>query len=282
MAAQTRRKWSLHQSTSLLGNGVEDDVAQSGPLLFQLTIADIEAGLPETLIDRATGYAAGSFIISAKDVESLTESLAAFVNIELGDGEEMLMRFFDPRVLPFWFDAILSPYKQVLTNYALRWFYWDSGLALQELALFQPFGESQKTPFPMQLSQQQETGLLDACHPFTLIERFRNEDPDALAELPVAMRYAFFKNQLHRCTGYGLEGAPAIEAYCSLAIRLGANFDKHPLIAPAMSAVADGASLQEALADITESQWREIEHASEAPGASHADLGNPMALARNI
>lgn len=281
MPPQTCRKWSLHPSTSLLGN-VEDDVARSGPLLFELTVADIEAGLPETLIDRATGCTAGSFIISAKNAESLTDSLAPFVNIELSDGQEMLMRFFDPRVLPFWFDAILLTYKQALTNYALRWFYWDSGLVLQELALFPPFGEPQETPFPMRLSQQQETSLLDACYPFTLIERFRKEDPEALANVPVAMRYAFFKDQLLRCLGYGLEGAPAIEGYCSLAMRLGADFDKHPLIAPAMSAVADGASLQEALASITESQWHEIEHASEALGASHAGLSKPTALARNI
>jgi hypothetical protein len=229
-----------------------------GPLLFELSSEQIDAGLPASLLEAQTGQSAGSFLASDQSLNDLAACLAQYVDVKLADGSTMVMRFFDPRVLPFWLNVLQPTHSAHLAAAVSNWSYWDGQLLLHTLNLKEERSIAAEATFPMHLSSEAEQKLLDACYPYTLIERFRKEDAAALARVPLKDRYDFFQDQLARAHAYGIRNAGEVEAYCGLAIELGSNFDEDKAIRSALLKVKSGEKLTEALAVVDDSEWERL------------------------
>lgn len=257
MPKPQRKAWLPVNGRSLLARA-EHDAAAVGPLLFELTRDQLANNKPDTLLDFLNGQSAGSFILSQLDAASLAHRLQNLLDVLLDDGSDMLMRFFDPRVLPFWL-AILEPsYQTYVAQTMQQWMYWGADFSLQTQVFTPHAQEEMAAKFPMQISSKQEQTLLDACAPWTMIERFRSESVSALASLPVSQRYAFFAQQLQRAQAYGLQGQGDLEAYCSLAIECSPLFDEDKAMSAALASVKNGTSFTVAVATLTDIDWKRM------------------------
>lgn len=254
---QQQRHWITTQAHSLLMRAGKD-AADVGPLLFELSIADFNSAQPATLFDETTGQMAGSFIFSHADTNQLVQRLTALINIKLADDTEMIMRYFDPRVLPFWLNILTPDYHHYLSEVIGQWLYLGNDWQPQ-IALFEPTIAPINAPkFPMQISFEQEQSLMQACTPHTMIARLRVEDAAALSTIPVAQQYAFLQEQITRAETHGVTGQSDVESYCGMAIELGSNFDEDQTIKTALVEIKNGKSFIEVMAKLTSIDWQRI------------------------
>lgn len=252
-----RKAWLPANGHSLLARSAHDAEAV-GPLLFELTRDQLTSNEPDTLLDLVNGQSAGSLILSHLDEASLAHRFQNLLDVLLDDGSDMLMRFFDPRVLPIWLEILEPSYRRYVAQTMQQWMYWGADFSLQTQS-FTPQAQEETAPkLPMQISSKQEQRLLDACAPWTMIERFRTESASALISLPVSLRYAFFAQQLNRAQAYGLQGQGDLEAYCSLAIECSPLFDEDKAMSAALANVKSGTSFATAVATLTDKDWKRM------------------------
>jgi hypothetical protein len=202
--------------------------------------------------------------VSPLTLAQLAAHLAPMVDVQLEQMESaMLMRFFDPRVLPFWLDMLPPAHRAYLAQGVRHWIHRDTELQLRTADVTAPANVARAAEFPLQLPQAQEDDLLAACYPYTMIERLRAEKPALLASLPAAQHYGFVREQLERCQAHGAESAASLLIYCELALRYGGRFDEHPEMAAVFDAVAQGQDFPQALALVPAEGWQRMQEAAE-------------------
>lgn len=257
LPSSVRRFWSSRTGQSLLA-AASDEVGAVGPLLYFIDAPEHKECLPALLCDLNTGRISGSVILSDREPVELARRLSALVDVRLSDETDMVMRFFDPRVLPFWMGLLTPAYRRHIGSAVVSWFFWTHDFDIQTVQ----FGrEAQTQPpleLPMRLNLDAENALLNACFPFTMIERIRAEDSSALQRLGVSQRYAFFQQQIARAQDHGLSAQGELEAYCCTAIEFGAAFDEDRQVRSALAGIKRGQTFDEAIATLTNDDWQRV------------------------
>ncbi|WP_175681817.1 DUF4123 domain-containing protein [Burkholderia cenocepacia] len=257
--------WPAFVAASLLGDDTDDDARVVGPLLFEWQPAadSAAAEAADAIEPPGIPWPAASVLVSPLSLERLAAHLAPMVDVQLEQMESvMLMRFFDPRVLPFWLDMLPAAHRAYLAQGVRHWIHRDTALQLRTADIAAPANVRQAAEFPLQLTQAQEDDLLAACYPYTMLERLRVEKPALLASLPAAQHYGFVRDQLARCQAHGAESAASLLIYCELALRYGARFDEDPAMAAVFDAVAQGEAFPDALARVPAEDWRRMQEAA--------------------
>lgn len=112
-----RNRWATQPAQSAFPQSVGDEAKRVGPLLFQnLPLHGSAASLYHPF-DPVSGRMLGSALISPLKLSELSQRLAPLLDVVLADGVTMVMRFHDPRVLPFWLDMLPSPYRNYLAQF---------------------------------------------------------------------------------------------------------------------------------------------------------------------
>lgn len=256
-SSSVQKKW-LHLTKHSLLNQAGVGAVEVGPLLMELSRKQLEANFAEGLFERASGHCAVSLIVTEADAAQVVGALSALVDVHLSDGSEMVMRFFDPRVLPFWLEILEPRYREQLAIVISQWVFWDAEFEPQLVSFARGEQHEIAQELPMKLSPDQEAHLMNSTYPFTMIERFRSEDQGALDRIPVPQRYAFFKSQIARANGHGLESQGEVEAYCGTAIDVGPKFDEDAAMTPAWLGVKAGQPYHEAIADVADADWQRM------------------------
>jgi hypothetical protein len=257
LPVRQRKTWAPAHGVSLFERADHAAFAV-GPLLFELTLAQIESGVPNTLLDLVGGLSAGSFIVTRADIATLSQRLQKLVDVTLDDGTDMVMRFFDPRVLPFWLAVVDPVYERYVAGVVEQWLYWGADFSLKTYCFEPATGDGVLPELPMKISVKQEQTLLDACAPWTMVERFRANGATALEGVPVGQRYAFFEHQLQRAQSHGLQGQPTLEGYCGIALECGPVFDEDKAMQDALALVKEGQSFDDAVATLNDQDWKRM------------------------
>ncbi|KVL22128.1 DUF4123 domain-containing protein [Burkholderia cepacia] len=258
-----KASWPAFVAASLLDDAADDEARIVGPLLFEWQPGADGADVANAIEPRSIPWPAASVLVSPLSLERLAAHLAPMVDVQLEQMESvMLMRFFDPRVLPFWLDMLPAAHRAYLAQGVRHWIHRDTSLQLRTADIAAPADVRQAAEFPLQLTQAQEDDLLAACYPYTMLERLRTEKPALLASLPPAQHYGFVRDQLARCRAHGADSAASLLIYCELALRYGARFDEDPAMAAVFDAVAQGQAFPEALALVPAEDWRRMQEAA--------------------
>lgn len=266
-----RARWPAFVAASLLEDA-DDDARAVGPLLFEWhpaggaeveADAETDAGAQDPTDSRSIPWSAASVLVSPLPFGRLAAHLAPMLDVQLEQMEStMLMRFFDPRVLPFWLDTLPAAHRAYLAQGVRHWIHPDTELKIRAADIEAPANVKADAEFPLQLTQAQEDDLLAACYPYTLIERLRTEKPALLAALPAGQHYGFVRDQLVRCRAHGAESAVSLLIYCELALQYGPRFDEDPAMAVVFDAVAQGQEFPLALALVPAEDWRRMQEAA--------------------
>ncbi len=257
LPSSSQRRWAALKGQSLL-TGVSDEVGAVGPILFSVAEARQETDFAPMMCDLKSGRVVGSLLFSDQEPAELARVLASLVHIKLSDGAGLLMRLYDPRVLPFWLDSLPPAYRHYVASKVVKWLFWAHDFGVQVMHLERTTADAPPPDLPMKLTLDVENSLMNACFPFTMIERMRTEDPAALNRLDVAQRYNFFRAQIGRAQAHGLSAQGELEAYCATAIEFGPTFDQDRQVHAALAGIKRGQRFDEAIASISNEDWERL------------------------
>lgn len=264
LPSRQRQRWPVEVGRSLLPPGTAASAGEVGPLLFELPASLIDSALVQSVIDPGSALLAGSFLLASTGLDTVAKVLSPFIDAQLADGTELVMRFYDPRILPLWLDGLPDAYLSHIGSAVSHWLYWDLDHRIRAVEFSDLLVNGNgvaDAEFPVRISVQREAQLMAASTPHLVIGRLLREGADVLRPIPPAERYDFVRSQLERATAHGLSTLRDLEAYCGLAVALGKCFDTDSAMESALHDVKAGLPFDKAIAALKDTDWDRLREA---------------------
>jgi len=173
-----RELWSGKHWRSLYQNApnTSEQVLSVSPLL--LAVDEEALGALEAIARETTGQPMLSLIVTRESLSSLWERLAAFRFISVQDSRYVL-RLTDTRRLPQIIDMLTTEQRAQLIGPALAWGYIarDGGWRILDIDST-PATEAPNALHTIELSEQQETMLVNMNRTDVLLDSLRINDPE--------------------------------------------------------------------------------------------------------
>ncbi len=197
--------------------------SELGPVLVHVT-----SNQTRTLawfLEHTQGMHCMSWVVASVGLMELREHLRSLSRVETQEGAKYVMRYYDTRILPIWYQMLDHLQEAHALGPITSWAYMDRDGMPCTL-----FGHAQ-TVIPavqtLKLTPAQEEALLDAALPDIVLQQLEQNGNADLAAMPQAQRYAFIADQVYKATKqYGIRSTHEIVLFCSLALGIGRNFDK--------------------------------------------------------
>lgn len=208
------------------------------PWLMPVDVTNPRDRMLALSVDLAQRSSAVSWICSELSLIALSARLRLRTQAKLSDNYDVLLRHFDPRVLPVLHRVLEAHQRDAFFNLGHAWLYLDRESALCEILLTRaPVVEP--LAWSLDLNDMQAAALLDAAEIDAVMPQLVNEDPERFIALGNgAARYQFTSHWLERARHWKLEQFPQKVVLCTLALRLGPGFDEQPAWQSALSKVA--------------------------------------------
>jgi len=254
LARFEKEQVSMH-SKCLLPAALGADTEAYAPHLVALSplAADTEAW-PDIVQNAASHPASFTLLASTSDFATLWESLAAFTEILLPDGTDMIFAFWDPAIL-----GTLTGHKADLTLHVpvpaltvsqrerllqgiVAWWYWDREGNPQQILP----GENDnglpphEVTLPLKLMQVQVDMLVEAGMPDQLLSMMQENQPQLLMDIPRAQHYRLMQKHLLGARKLKLSGMRDIINYTCAALIYGDKLQTNPVIAALLAQVKAG------------------------------------------
>lgn len=245
---------SMH-SKCLLPAALGSDTEAYAPHLVALSplAADTEAW-PDIVQQAASHPASFTLLASTSDFATLWESLAAFTEILLPDGTDMILAFWDPailgtltghkadRTLHVPVPALTVSQRERLLQGIVAWWYWDREGNPQQILP----GENDnglpphEVTLPLKLMQVQVDMLVEAGMPDQLLSMMQENQPQLLMDIPRAQHYRLMQKNLLGARKLKLSGMRDILNYTCAALIYGDKLQTNPVIAALLARVKAG------------------------------------------
>lgn len=169
-----------------------------------------------------------SIIESDMAMEELSEHLRKFHLVKLPNGREMLLRWYDTRILPVWVDIMAPSQAQGFFSGVNRWRMYDR--YGEEVDLTIQVKEARELPAlsPYAIDEAQYARLIEACGADVLIAHLRDVIPDEIRRLSHRVLYPFVTDHLDAARRQGLESLDDQTQYMLLALYTSGEFLSHP------------------------------------------------------
>jgi hypothetical protein len=164
-----------------------------------------------------------SVIDSTLDLAQLATALTARCAVRLPDDMDMVLRFFDTRVMAELIDVLEPTQKGAFFSCATHWLYSGRDGSLELAPTAEQAGYDSFVT-PLTLSLQQQNALIDASEADLLIDLLVNANIEALINLPVPTRHVVISQFLADARAWGLSEIPDFTGYCCLALSIGSDF----------------------------------------------------------
>lgn len=184
----------------------------------------------------ANSSACATWLHSSLPTPALAHALNERTKAVLPDDYRVLLRCYDPRVLPE-IQAVLRA-DQAAGYWALdgQWAYVDRARTFRVIDL-NPVRTSATFEAPLALTQPQADQLLAAAEVDTVMPELMRESPDAFMAVPIADRAAFTKRVLQVADQFALEALADRVMFCVLTLELGVGFESSEQWASLMAKV---------------------------------------------
>lgn len=246
-AAELHRSFAASNALCVFGD--TSPAAQlASPWLLPLRFTPDGDRSRRRTIALAKRSSAVTWLLSGLPAADLAQRLRSRTEARLPDHHDVLLRHFDPRVLPVLHRVLQAPQRDVFFSLGVEWLYLDRAASLAGIMLT-PAPAIDCFKAPLHLDEDQTAVLLDAAEIDAVMPELVKEEPDrflALGNGPA--RYRFTEHWLRRAQHWKLDQFPQRVVFCALALRLGPGFDEAPAWQRALSRVAtEGVRLSEAI-----------------------------------
>lgn len=183
-------------------------------------------------LDLANESACVTWLASDLPPQALAQALNERTQAELPDHYRILLRCYDPRVLPELHGVLDEVQAEQFWGLAGQWCYVDRAKQFNHIELHIPSRETVFEP-PLQLTQKQTDQLLAAAEVDQVMPELVRESPNAFLAIAPQERAVLTRQALSKANDYRLESFPDRVVFCILRLELGEDFDqsgKWPLL----------------------------------------------------
>ncbi|WMJ69513.1 DUF4123 domain-containing protein [Stenotrophomonas sp. 24(2023)] len=228
---------------SLFEGHAEASLGDIAALLVEYpdTGTDASPALAAEIARLAADRPAVSLYWSALDLQALARHFRAFhlARVPEKGGSEMLLRWYDTRILPALMDVFTPAQRAALLQGIQRGQYYDRFGDLHALDCTDlPDGELPALP-PLQLDPAQYQALLEACEPDVVIAQLRRVIPDEMRRLDRRALYPFVSTAVQDTLAHGVQQTDDHVQYALLALYTSGGFRSHPAVVQRMAGHRD-------------------------------------------
>jgi hypothetical protein len=249
------------QSQCLLADAQGPELSKAAPHLATLPpfAEDSEAWL-SVFQSAATNPACISIIASHQEFKTLYAQLAAFTEIVLPDGDEMIFAFWDPAILGTLVGqkddrtlhvpgpVLSARQRSKLLAGMSAWWYWDRNGQQHQMRDDAPQDDADQVVLPLKLTSIQVDMLVEASVPDHLLGTIKVNSPQLLSNLPAAEQYTRIKQYLLAARNLKIFGMKDITDYICAALIYGDQIQQNSTIIFLLEKVkAREINIQEAL-----------------------------------
>lgn len=220
---------------SLFDGQAEEPLKDIAPLLIEIDSGAAHPDLLKTLESIGRLKPAVSMLVSELNPTKLAEHFSAFHLVKVPAPGEMLLRWYDTRILPVWANLLDDAQRAAFFAPIAEWQYFDR-FGEQTVLNLPPYTESLPPLIPLALDDEQYTRLQDASLPDVVIAQLRRVIPEVLGKLDRKRLYLFAVRQLEDAQACGLSDVDDHVQYLILALYTSGKFRLHPLIEARLSA----------------------------------------------
>lgn len=217
---------------SLFAGHAEESLLDIAPLLISLGHANVASRATKEIEQLAAARPAVSMLESDLELAALAHHLQAFHTIKLPERKEMILRWYDTRVLPVWMEVMNGRQRAGFVHGIGRWTYWDRFGDLLELEL------GPQSPFPpltpYALDEAQLVRLQAASETDVLLAQLRRIIPDEIASASFRQLYPFVDQHLRIARQHGLVGLDERAQFLLLALFTGGAYLENTEVASRM------------------------------------------------
>ncbi|MCL4630838.1 DUF4123 domain-containing protein [Burkholderia sp.] len=244
----------------------EEEAGNAAPVLFQ--IDDVNSDWVRQ-IDQMDRYRpCFSVLRSVLNIDELKLHLQQFLFADIGDGIQVLLRWFDPRALPSILEVSGEAARVELMRPMTTWMYRGGNSEWQYVAIDERSHAEDAEEFSLSLSQPQLDRLERHDEPHAVMSEL--SDLGLIdANQPYAIRYRDFRRRYDRANQWGLDLRADIHAFCVASYQYGEKFDRQDEVRSAIrSTVASKTPLIQEFELVPAYVWRDLMRAFE----KHAGL----------
>jgi hypothetical protein len=211
------------QAHNILGDA-RPDAQEASAWLMQLSRDPRGQRDFDATMEWSDSSACATWLHSALPTHVLAHALNERTKAVLPDDYRVLLRCYDPRVLPEIHAVLREEQAERYWELSGQWGYVDRARTFRLVELT-PASESAAFEAPLVLTQPQADQLLAAAEVDTVMPELVRESPDAFLALPVTDMAAFTKRTLQKADQFRLETLADRVMFCVLALELGEDFE---------------------------------------------------------
>lgn len=226
---------------SLFDGQAESSLTDIAPLLVEYANDASGSELSGEIERLGVAKPAVSLLASPLSLQDLALHFRAFHLIKVPEkgGREMLLRWYDTRILPVWLDLLTTAQQKAFLAGIHQWQYFDRFGDLREWVF--PTIPSEELPSlpPLRLDQDQYARFLDACEPDVAIAQLRRIIPDEMRRVPARNLFPFVSMHLEDSRAHGVQQLDDHVQYLLLALYTSGGFRGHPAVAARLAKHCD-------------------------------------------
>lgn len=244
----------VERATPLFDGLLPDGCRDVAPYLARLRNASDAPKVHAALSRHLTHPGAVTWLDTSLAHDELQARLLRRLHTSLSNGKRMLLRIYDGRVLPHFFNVLDPEQQSRFFSIASRWWYFSPQLEWRwiegNVTASDPLRED------LAMTREQRGQLQDACYPYSLLDHFVDTAPELLDNIPPNERYEFFRDSVAAAERMGLSAASDFVLFCTLALLEGKNFHASEAWRERMGEIASG---QKSLRSVFEEHYRQVE-----------------------
>jgi hypothetical protein len=200
----------------------EHGIAKYGPLLVPLDDTTTSPVTARVLRSMRRGWTV-SWLSSALSLQDLAEHLAGHLNGTLPDGTDVLVRYYDPRVLPSFLVHLDAATREALLAPIGHWAWWDRKL---DFVIEKGDGRAVSSGIthiqvPAEMQKAMAVAAMDDLINGLIVAEA--DDGEFVKWLPHTL-YTAISRQLHSARNLGLSVPADLQLFVSLALRVHPDF----------------------------------------------------------
>lgn len=264
--AQLNKRFPDAQWASLFADTPEAHLLSAAPLLIALDAAAPDAALVSWLIEKERARPSVTWLQSGFGLSTLAMMLTRRLQCRINEGEEVVLRFYDPRILLGLPSALNGPQKKFFFAPISSWTAWEprrhayygidpEPATRQEIAAF--------SVMPIYLDERQREQLMyydkEALYD-SIVAHWEENSPEAIAGLDPDMLRKVAVAAVARCSGYGIHGASDQHLFAGLMMRVSPSFDAHPMVRSYLrdTSIPPEQRLSKMIDELPDAIWRQL------------------------
>jgi hypothetical protein len=179
-----------------------------------------------------------TWISTELGLDDLRPRLRARTEAELPDQHAVLLRYFDPRVLPVLHETLRDEQAEVFFSICSAWHFVSRMGQVQTLSAFTTDKDSFQAP--LKLDESQFALMLRAAEVDAIIPELVRESPDSFLPLAPPERIAFVQQCLEYADEVGIQSHANRVLWCLATLEMGDEFIRGPVWTPLARSVSKG------------------------------------------